>query len=178
MSHSPNKIRRWPLIFGNPETGPIQGGMPKHDVVEGVKEEKLNAKELSAALLAKGFNSKERKADLLKCCESAGIATTRTVPNVKQPGWLGKAKGSLHILYERGMVDKNNLSQYTQKGKKDDFGNCMKETSLGSWLGYELWLHTCMAFFYFYVPTGIFLCTVASRQIGIVGAWASQHTMV
>ncbi len=116
--------------FGNPETGPIQGGMPKHDVIEGQKEEKLNAKELSAALLARGFNSKGRRADLAKRCQSAGIAITRTVANVTKQGWLGKAKGSLHILYERGMVDKNNLSQYSQKGKTDDLGNCNKETSL------------------------------------------------
>jgi len=115
---------------GNAETGPVFGNMPKYDLVNGTKQEKLNVKELAAALQEKGFNSKGRKPDLVKRCESAGIPTTRTVPNVEKTGWLGKAKGALQILYERGWINKEKLDQYSQKGKKDELGNYIKETSL------------------------------------------------
>ncbi len=43
---------------------------------------------------------------------------------------MGKPKGSLQILFERGWVDITRLSEYTISGKKDDFGNRIEGTSL------------------------------------------------
>ena len=46
------------------------------------------------------------------------------------PGWVGKPKGSLQILYERGWIDPNDLSSYTEKGTMSDMGVLRKRTSL------------------------------------------------
>jgi hypothetical protein len=43
---------------------------------------------------------------------------------------VGKPKGSLQILFEKGWVDMTRLSEYTIAGKKDDFGNRIEGTSL------------------------------------------------
>ena len=37
---------------------------------------------------------------------------------VKKEGWMGKPKGLLQILWERGFIDENNLNLYSLKGKK------------------------------------------------------------
>ena len=36
---------------------------------------------------------------------------------VVEEGQLGKTKGLLQVLWERGWMDKNNVSKYTLKGK-------------------------------------------------------------
>ena len=38
---------------------------------------------------------------------------------VIKEGWVGKPKGSLQVLYERGWIDPNDISKYTAKGKAD-----------------------------------------------------------
>ena len=45
-------------------------------------------------------------------------------------GWFGKSKGVLQILWERGFIDPNDHAKYTMKGKLDDRGILMKQTSL------------------------------------------------
>ena len=45
-------------------------------------------------------------------------------------GWEGKAKGLLQILWERGFIDKRNLSAYSINGKKDAHGNVNENYSL------------------------------------------------
>jgi hypothetical protein len=52
-----------------------------------------------------------------------------------QPGWEGKAKGMLQVLWERGFLDVGNLKQYTVDGQKDAFGNLQHKTSLKYLLG-------------------------------------------
>ena len=47
-----------------------------------------------------------------------------------EPGWVGKPKGSLQILYERGWIDPTNLSSYTAKGTRDEMGILRNETSI------------------------------------------------
>ena len=37
-------------------------------------------------------------------------------------GWVGKPKGSLQLLYERGYIDPTNWKDYTNSGKKDEYG--------------------------------------------------------
>jgi hypothetical protein len=36
--------------------------------------------------------------------------------------WMGKPKGMLQVLWERGFIDEGNLQQYTIDGKKDAYG--------------------------------------------------------
>ena len=48
---------------------------------------------------------------------------------VKKEGWMGKSKGLLQILWERGFIDENNINLYSLKGKKcqmDDDGKLKK----------------------------------------------------
>jgi hypothetical protein len=45
-------------------------------------------------------------------------------------GWVGKAKGSLQILYEGGWIDASRLGDYTIAGKKDAYGQLRVDTSL------------------------------------------------
>ncbi len=52
-----------------------------------------------------------------------------------QPGWEGKVKEMLQVLWELGFLDVDNLRQYTVYGQKDAFGNLQHETSLKYLLG-------------------------------------------
>ncbi len=52
-----------------------------------------------------------------------------------QPGWEGKAKGMLKVLWEQGFLDVDNLKQHTVDGRKDAFGNIPHDTSLKYLLG-------------------------------------------
>ena len=48
----------------------------------------------------------------------------------KTLGWLGMPKGLLQVLWERGMIDSNKLSEYSMNGKKsqlDNNGNIKEE---------------------------------------------------
>jgi hypothetical protein len=45
-------------------------------------------------------------------------------------GWIGKPKGSFQILYERGWIDAGNIRQYTEKGRVNDMGVLINETSI------------------------------------------------
>ena len=40
-----------------------------------------------------------------------------------EEGWLGKPKGFLQVLWERGWIDKNNVSKYTLKGKAEQMND-------------------------------------------------------
>jgi hypothetical protein len=49
------------------------------------------------------------------------------------PGWAGKGKGLLQVLWERGWIDESKISQY-KKVVTDDAGYPVKEFSLGMML--------------------------------------------
>ena len=51
------------------------------------------------------------------------------------PGWEGKAKGILRVLWEQGLLDGSKLNSYTLDGKKDLHGVLRPETSLKHLLG-------------------------------------------
>jgi len=51
------------------------------------------------------------------------------------PGWEGKAKGILRVLWEQGLLDGSKLNSYTLDGKKDLHGVLHLETSLKHLLG-------------------------------------------
>jgi hypothetical protein len=50
-----------------------------------------------------------------------------------EEGWVGKPKGSLQLLYERGWIRKSEWRRYTEKGQLDEMGIIKNETSL-KWL--------------------------------------------
>ena len=42
---------------------------------------------------------------------------------VVEEGWLGKPKGLLQVLWERGWIDKNNVCKYILKGKAEQMND-------------------------------------------------------
>ena len=51
------------------------------------------------------------------------------VPKIKE-GWVGKAKGLLQVIWERGFIDTNNLASSTLTGRKNLLGNMDVSLSL------------------------------------------------
>ena len=69
------------------------------------------------------------KDELERIAKEKNIALTYEY-NIKKEGWMGKPKGLLQILWERGFVDEKNVSLYSLKGKKyqlDEDGNLKKQ---------------------------------------------------
>ena len=98
--------------------------------MSGTKEVEMVRDELAAVLTEKGLLASGTKPVLVARCQQANIPTVKTVENVIEMGWLGRSKGVLQILWERGWIDPENLSKYTMHGPKDDNQNVMKEYSL------------------------------------------------
>jgi hypothetical protein len=63
----------------------------------------------------KGKNKRERVA----LCQNHSIPITRKI----KEGWVGKAKGLLQVLWERGFIDMNKLSSYVLTGRNNELGN-------------------------------------------------------
>jgi hypothetical protein len=62
-------------------------------------------------------------------CKALDLPITGTEEKIRE-GWVGKPKGSLQILYERGWVDPDKWKKYTDKGRLDEMGILMEQTSL------------------------------------------------
>jgi hypothetical protein len=77
--------------------------------------------------------SKMTVQDLRKLSSNLGISTTRTITPRLIPGWAGKGKGLLQVLWERGWIDESKISQY-KKVVTDDAGYPVKEFLLGMML--------------------------------------------
>ena len=71
--------------------------------------------------------------DLRKLAANLGIPTTKLVTHQMKPGWAGKGKGLLQVLWERGWIDESKISQY-KKIVIDDSGLVVKEFSLAHML--------------------------------------------
>jgi len=103
--------------------------------IEGFTTEPKDCDEPRADLEAKGIDSKGVKKSLISKCRLADIPTDKVIPNVVQQGYEGCAIGAFQMLWERGMVlpDKKDQKLYSMKGKTDEHGNIIKETSI-NWL--------------------------------------------
>jgi hypothetical protein len=77
--------------------------------------------------------------ELRKIASNLSLSTTRTVTQRFIPGWAGKGKGLLQVLWERGWIDDTKTSQY-KKVVIDDAGFPVKEFSL------EMMLDSCVDF--------------------------------
>ena len=89
-----------------------------------------NRSELEIDLRGRGVTTKgKNKRELVELCGQHNIETMKTVSRIKE-GWEGKAKGLLQVLWERGLIDGNNLKQYSLTGKKDELGTVDESTSL------------------------------------------------
>jgi len=89
----------------------IDTGRIKNDV-------KLTKHELIKLLNNQGvLNPKGRRTKLAQQCEMLGLPTQKCIKIIKE-GWVGKPKGALQILYERGFIVKEDLKKYAMDGKK------------------------------------------------------------
>ena len=104
----------------------------KHDTFTGEKKilnktKKMLVEEIKrTGYKIRGHLSKD---ELERIAKEKNIALTYEF-SVKKEGWMGKPKGLLQILWERGFIDENNLHLYSLKGKKkqlDDNGKLQKE---------------------------------------------------
>jgi hypothetical protein len=62
-------------------------------------------------------------------CKALDLPITGTKEKIWE-GWVGKPKGSLQILYKWGWVDPDEWRKYTDKGRLDEMGILMEQTSL------------------------------------------------
>ena len=72
--------------------------------------------------------------DIVKRCTDNGIPVFEERWKVKQ-GWLGKPKGMLQVLWERGFIDpdisvEQRWNKYPEKGLKDNLGQVIPGTAL------------------------------------------------
>lgn len=67
-------------------------------------------------------------------CEQNHISLTEMIDKVLQ-GWKDKPKGMLQVAWERGLMDENNIGQYTVSRQKDEMGILLPHTSLKMSLG-------------------------------------------
>ena len=94
-----------------------------------VKKVKYKLSELIKIL--KDEKQIEAKGNLKKIQQLArnnNIPLQHDVPVILE-GWVGKPKGMLQILYERGFLDPTKINSYTLQGKKDEYGHTVKGTS-------------------------------------------------
>ena len=104
LSENEKNIRRYDTFVGN------------HKVCNKTKRRLLDE------LKEKGFQVKGyySRNDLENHARQYNIDLTY-LSQKKIEGWVGKPKGLLQILWERGYIDINNLNTYSLKGKKNHF---------------------------------------------------------
>ena len=101
---------------------------------------KKKVSELQEELEAMGIKSKGKRERLVELANAASISLHRTEGKVIA-GWLGKPKGLLQVLFERGLIDPTKFDPrhspskqwYTVSGRKDQFDNLIERSSL-RWL--------------------------------------------
>jgi hypothetical protein len=127
------------LVFSDTDEGPfwmtqddrIQNRFDQNDGADPLIVQR-NKSELISALHGKGItNTKKGKnnKELVAMCNSNSISIAREEPKVKE-GWVGKSKGLLQVLWERGFINTNNLSRFTLTRRKNELGNVDMSMSL------------------------------------------------
>jgi len=69
-----------------------------------------------------------RQADLHVLAQTHGLSLMVHKPDVL-PGWEGKAKGILQILWERGLIDESNYKSFTLNGRKNPVTGLIDEST-------------------------------------------------
>jgi len=124
------------MVFKEGDDGPFwltpeEKIQTKNDTYSGpVIKKDLSKCEMLVELRKSGYDtSKKRylKDELLELCKLQNIDTKKDVRK-KEEGWVGKPKGMLHILFERGYIDKTKVIHprsmaYSKNGKKSHYTN-------------------------------------------------------
>jgi hypothetical protein len=126
------------MVFTETDIGPFYLNLSerekgKYDVRTGNKVKKYRIKEdLKQHLKEKGIiNPSGSLKDIRAQCIALNVPIEYEHDNVKE-GWVGKAKGALQVLFERGWVEEAKWKEYTTKGKKNEMGFLDKTKSLKS----------------------------------------------
>ena len=92
------------------------------------KKVKKNKKTLKEELRMKGHmvRGHVNREELNELAKKFEIELTCNIEVVEE-GWLGKPKGLLQVLYERGWINENNVSEYTLKGKVNQKNEILPE---------------------------------------------------
>jgi hypothetical protein len=95
-----------------------------------------NRTELEIDLRTLGVSTKgKHKRELVKMCRQHQITVlTKNVEKVRE-GWQGKSKGLLQVLWERGLIEGDNLNNDALTGKKDELDTVDNSTSLHHIMG-------------------------------------------
>lgn len=85
---------------------------------------------LKNKLTNRNIASNGRLKNIQERCVANGMPISFQKRNIIN-GWIGKPKGALQILHERGFIDpEKEISYYTIEGKIDAFGNKIENSSL------------------------------------------------
>jgi hypothetical protein len=102
----------------------------------GTKDVEKTKKEILDDLNSFGYHvpkkDRSKKASVIPWATKYGIELTKTIPAHISESWVGKPKGMLQIAWERGLLDLNQycIEDFSGKGKLDDCGNIIQDTSL------------------------------------------------
>ena len=122
------------MQFSEHDTGPCYLSQSdalkcKYDVDTGrTREKEILKYDLIEALKKDGIdNPCGSKEKLQEMCKNRNLPIRFTEKVVKE-GWVGKPKGSLQVLYERGWINPACIHLYTAKGKSDYIGKSRGDT--------------------------------------------------
>ncbi len=116
------------MVFKTDDRGPWyltldQQDLQRHDRMTGKsKVAEKTKKTLLDKLNDRGVTLQQKrgytKTELQELARANSVETHKQVDKIL-PGWEGKSKGLLQVLWERGLLDPHLLDKYTLEGKKD-----------------------------------------------------------
>jgi len=118
------------MVFKEDDEGPfwlndLEKLATKNDTFSGpLLKKELSKCELLIQLRKSGYDTTKKrylKNELLEICKLNNIETNKTFQKVAE-GWVGKSKGMLQVLFERGYINKEKVSHprsmsYSKLGK-------------------------------------------------------------
>ena len=124
------------MIFNDGDVGPFymteaERANRREDRFTGTSKTKKRLKsDLQKELTSRGVNASGNYKTIRALAVNNNVPVDIEVPDVEE-GWVGKPKGSLQILWERGFIDgTKRVSDYSLHGKKDEYGTVVPSTSL------------------------------------------------
>jgi len=98
----------------------------------------MSKQQLESMLLSESLPYKGTTTRLQNRCRNNGLPVKKTVKTGVMLPWMGQTKGLQQILLERGKVNMDEISKYSERGKKDRNGKIIESTS------YQLILGACL----------------------------------
>ena len=125
QSMSFDKESRGPFYLPNAEKRKHDQHTGKHKILEKTKKQLLSDLKQKGVKISRHYTKEE-----LHHLASANKVALTFVEPVVIPGWCGKPKGLLQVLWERGWINVAEIDRYSVDGKdeyKDENGQVKKE---------------------------------------------------